>query len=165
MRRTGLLCYACRLGTDRLHQFEAEVIDKLNEWGMKWSHYDEAVPCAPNGCRKRPDFVLAEHIVVLEVDESYHRFYSVSCEVSRIGQIKDLVKVPVMLIRFNPAQRRYPALRKLLAAAIVSAEPANNAYGVHITYLGYPERRVDEIDEAAEAELGQAFPSDRIECY
>ena len=40
-----------------------------------------------------------------------------------------------------------------------------NAFGVHITYLGYPERRVDEIDEVAEEELGQTFASDRLECY
>ena len=167
VRYAGMLCYACRLGTDRLKQFEAEVIDMLNEWGLNWSHYDEAVPCAPQGCRKRPDFifVLDGHVVILEVDEAFHRHYAVSCEISRIGQIKDLLKVPIMLIRFNPALRRYPALKECLESAIESADHADNPFGVHISYVGYPDRRVDEIDEIAEEELGQTFPSLRIECY
>lgn len=38
-------------------------------------------------------------------------FYSVTCEISRTGIIEDLLKVPVVLIRFNPALRQYSALK------------------------------------------------------
>ena len=55
---------------------------------------------APQGWRKRPDFIflLETHLVILEVDKNYHRFYSISCETARIGQVTDQVKLPIMLI-------------------------------------------------------------------
>lgn len=35
---------------------------------------------------------------------------------------------------------------------------ANNEYGVHIVYIGYPEDRVQELSQYAEDMCGMPFP-------
>lgn len=135
---------------------------KLIEWEFHWSTHDSAIPCAPQGCKKRPDFVFYtdKWIVVLECDEDYHRYYEISCEISRIGILKDQLKLPMLLIRFNPDKADYATLERVLRdnLTINAFNLANNEYGVHIMYIGYPEDRVHELNEYAEDMCGMPFP-------
>ena len=145
-------CYSCRSGTS-LKQWEAFTTRWLSKLQWPWSYSDETLPCAramsvPNrSCIKRPDyvFVFDTHAVVLEVDENYHRYYEVSCEVDRMGRIKDLVRLPLHFVRFNPAKKRYPLLKGLLERLFKDPEGAKNAAGVLVHFVGYPGDRIEEL--------------------
>lgn len=89
-------------------------------------------------------------MVILEVDESYHRNYAVECEVDRMGKIKDLIKLPLHLVCFNPAKGHYDLLENLLRDLFVDCEGAQNAVGVLVHFVGYPEARIRELDEEEE---------------
>ncbi|GAQ90668.1 hypothetical protein KFL_006700060 [Klebsormidium nitens] len=82
-------------------------------------------------CIKRPDyaFIFDTHAVVLEVDEDHHRYYNVSCEVDRMGKIKDLVRLPLHFVRFNPAERRYGLLKDILKRLFRDCRSAENTAG------------------------------------
>jgi hypothetical protein len=103
-------------------------------------------------CIKRPDyvFVFETHVVILEVDESYHRFYAVTCEVDRIGKLKDLVQLPLHVVRFNPAKGRYVLLKDMLRQLFVSPEGALNAAGVLVHFVGYSDDRIEELNNENE---------------
>lgn len=89
-------------------------------------------------------------MVVLEVDESYHRHYAVSCEVDRMGKIKDLIKLPLHFVRFNPAKGRYALLEDLLRRLFVDPESAQNEAGVLVHFVGYPDARIEELKDDEE---------------
>lgn len=59
-----------------------------------------------NGCsRKRPDifFEFAMHVVIVDIDESQHRFYNEICECARLNEIVNGVGgKSVIFIRYNP---------------------------------------------------------------
>ena len=59
-----------------------------------------------DGCSKRrPDMLLdmGSHVVILEIDENRHQYYTCSCESNRIMEIsQDLGNRPLVVIRFNP---------------------------------------------------------------
>lgn len=87
---------------------------------------------------------------MLEVDEDYHRYYNVACEVDRMGKIKDLIRLPIHFVRFNPAQRRYPLLEDLLRRLFAEPEGAANAAEMLLHFVGYPEERMQELDDEDE---------------
>ncbi len=142
---------------------EEQLEHKLRSWDMYWSSHDSAVPCAPKGCKKRPDFVFCtkEWVVVLECDEDHHRYYELSCEVARIGVLKDQLKLPMLLIRFNPDKADYDTLERVLRdnLSTKALNLAHNEFGVHIMYLGYPEARVRDLNTHAEDTCGMPFPT------
>lgn len=158
----GGTCYACRSSTEKHVRQEDQLKSKLLEWEMHWSSNDSAIPCAARGCKKRPDFVFFTKgwVIVLECDEGYHRYYEVSCEISRIGILKDQLKLPMLLVRFNPDKADYAVLERVLRQHMSSdaLDLATNEYGVHIIYIGYPEDRVQELNEHAEDMCGMPFP-------
>jgi hypothetical protein len=94
--------------------------------------------------------VFETHVVILEVDESYHRFYAVTCEVDCIGKLKDLVQLPLHVVRFNPAKGRYVLLEDMLRQLFVSPEGAQNAAGVLVHFVGYSEDRIEELNNENE---------------
>ena len=122
VRRAGQLCYTCRTGTERMKQLENEVKQLLLSWDIHWSLHDARMPCSSGGCAKRPDFVfhIGKWILVLECDEHYHRYYEVSCEISRIGILKDNLKLPLVVIRLNPGVRNYEKLKEVLDKLLTS---------------------------------------------
>lgn len=73
---------------------------------------------------------------VLEIDESYHRHYAVQCEVDRMGKIKDVVKLPLHLVRFNPVKSRYQKLEDLLRNLFADTHGAQNAAGLLVHFVG-----------------------------
>lgn len=161
--KPGKLCYTCRTGTLAYKQQEAELIDKLMEWDLHWSSQDSPIPCAPQGCLKRPDFVFytPEWVVVLECDEHYHRNYEIDCEISRIGVLKDNLKLPMMLVRFNPHAGDYDSLERLMCTDLAHSaqELTLNEFGIHVVYIGYPEKRVNQLNDRVEDLCGLPFPS------
>ena len=147
----GDRCYACRGGSIR--KWEVYTTEMLQEWGIKWTYYNQELPCArsmgPDNCIQRPDYVFVseKHVVILEVDETYHRYYLTECEVGRIGKLKDLVKLPMHLIRFNPGKKRYTELREVLEGLIRDEEGCQTPSGVMLHFLGYPTDRIQELKE------------------
>ena len=155
------MCYVCRTGTERFKQHEHELMQKLLEWDLHWSAYDSAVPCAEQGCKKRPDFLfhIGKWVIVLECDESYHRDYVVECEIGRLGMLKDTLKLPLLVIRFNPGVRSYEKLRAVFESALRSDQRiALNEYGIHVVYVGYPTGRIEELNEYTRDLCGMPFP-------
>lgn len=113
---TASINATCRSGTARLHKQEEEVTAKLAEWDLHYSDRDKPFTCRGQGCHKRPDFLffLDQFAVILEVDEDFHRNYVIECEISRIGIVKDILKVPIVLVRFHPESKRYSMLEWFL---------------------------------------------------
>jgi hypothetical protein len=150
----GGACYRCRSGTS-LKQWESYTTKWLQKLGWSWSYSDQQLPCArqmstpDNSCIRRPDyvFVLDTHIVILEVDESYHRHYAVECEVDRTGKLKDLVKLPLHIVRFNPAKGRYELLKSLLMKLVEDPKSVQNEAGVLVHFVGYPDNRIEELEK------------------
>ncbi len=145
-----------------MKQDEAELVQKLLEWNLHWSTYDSELPCAPTGCKKRPDFVfrIGKWIIVLECDENYHRNYVVECEVGRVGILKDLLKLPLVLIRFNPGAKNYEKLKSVFDRLLCEdgGNVAMNEYGLHVFYVGYPATRVNELNDYTTDLCGLPFP-------
>ena len=83
---------------------EAEVVSRVksNFPDVTWIT-DKTVA---DGCSKRrPDMLLdmGSHVVIVEVDEDRHQYYTCSCESKRIMEIsQDLGNRPLVVIRFNP---------------------------------------------------------------
>ena len=155
------MCYVCRIGTARFKQDEAELMQKLLEWDLHWSAYDSTPPCANKGCKKRPDFVfyVGKWVIVLECDENYHRDYVVECEIGRIGILKDTIKLPLLVIRFNPGVRNYEKLRKMFDDVLTcEGTIALNEYGIHVVYIGYPDSKIEELNGYTRDLCGMPFP-------
>lgn len=59
-----------------------------------------------DGCSKRrPDLLLdmGSHVILVEIDENRHQYYTCSCESTRIMEISsDVGNRPMVVIRFNP---------------------------------------------------------------
>ncbi|GAQ90386.1 hypothetical virus protein [Klebsormidium nitens] len=164
---SGGACYSCRSGTS-LKKWETLTTQWLRNLDWPWSYNDETLPCAnamstrDKSCIKRPDyvFVFETHAVILEVDENYHRYYEISCEVDRMGKIKDLVRLPLHFVRFNPAKTRYPLLKDLLERLFRDPEGAQNAAGVLVHFVGYPEDRIQDLEDQEEF----CYEYERIAC-
>lgn len=145
-----------------MKQHEVELMQYLVEWGIHWTNHDSGLPCAPVGCHKRPDFVfhLGKWVIVLECDEDFHRNYEISCEIARIGIIKDRLKLPLLLIRFNPGVKAYIVLKDVFSRLLTdNNDMVLNEYGIHVVYIGYPAHRIQELNEYTTKLCGMPFPS------
>lgn len=161
VKQDGLTCSACRVGVARMKHQEEEVAQQLQQWNMFCSERDRALLCQGQGCHKRPDFLfcMPDHAVIVEVDEDYHRHYSVECEIGRIGIIKDNMKVPVVFVRYHPGSRKHSMLKWVLNFAFASRHVAINEFGIYVFYVGYPRHRVDELKQDEAQLLDMPFPS------
>ncbi len=144
--RQGFLCWTCRKGTERVKQYEhlVEVYLKSYEDTANYSYLDEALPCAPT--RRRGDFVylLLDRLVIVEVDEQAHRFYSRDCECIRVLELHEQGQGRALfLIRFNPLKHLLPSLRQLLLEAFVAPLPETL---LRVDFLGY-KREYDVVAE------------------
>ncbi len=144
--RQGFLCWTCRKGTERVKQYEhlVEAYLKSYEDTANYSYRDEALPCAPT--RRRGDFVylLKDRLVIVEVDEQAHRFYTTDCECTRVLELHEQGQGRALfLIRFNPLKHLLPSLRQWLLEAFV--EPLPDTL-LRVDFLGYA-REYDVVAE------------------
>ena len=108
-----------------------------------YTYYDETLPCAPN--RRRPDFtyILADRIVILEVDEDAHRYYNKECEVRRITELMEQTEgKPLVLLRFNPLKRLLGDMKSTLLRMFDQALSGL----LQVEFIGYKEE-YDVISE------------------
>jgi len=157
------LCHVCRRGEDRVKRFEEEMKEFLQERGLLWSYHNQIFPCAAPGVLRRPDFVIvfATFILIIEVDEHYHKFYTPECELKRIEQLHETAKQPIILVRFNPQSRHYGILGNLLDEIIRNGgreAKEDNAFGVYIYFIGYPYSRILVMRDHMDADIGAFFP-------
>lgn len=95
-------CLLCRNeGTSQ----EAQILEFLLEAGINAFLQNRVLPCGKS--KLRPDFVfpLEDRIVVLEVDENYHRSYTSQCELTRLEELRDEFSAEdkaLIFCRFNP---------------------------------------------------------------
>ncbi len=137
VNRQGFLCWSCRKGTTRVKQYEhlVETYLKGYEDTAHYSYRDETLPCAPT--RRRGDFVylLADRLVVVEVDEQAHRFYNQDCECTRVLELHEQGQGRALfLLRFNPLKRLLPDLRQCLLRAFTAPLPETL---LQVHFLGY----------------------------
>ena len=102
-------------------------------------------------------------MVVLECDERYHRYYEVDCEISRIGDLKDALKLPMLLVRFNPDAGNYDILQGIMTGLEHIADALTvNEFGIHVMYIGYPNKRVQMLNDRVEEMCGMPFPTTEL---
>lgn len=161
----GALCYVDRVGLARTKKFEEEMCTFLTGCGYIWSYQDRAIPCSPKDALVRPDFLFVHQkfLTVLEVDEHYHRHYDVSCELKRIEKLHENGGRSLYLIRFNPQSRAYGQLREVLDRAFCTETEETTrsleaSGGVEMVFIGYPQKKVDELKSAMVADVGVFFP-------
>ena len=135
--RLGFLCWTCRVGAERLKQFEhaVEVFLQRREDLRVYTYRDQTLPCAPT--RRRPDFTytLYGRIVVLEVDEHCRRYCQQDCECIRVLELREQGQGKALfLIRFNPLQRLLGQLADTLRSCFTAPLPETL---LHIRFLGY----------------------------
>ena len=146
----GFMCFGCRTGTDRIKQLEEMVKDYLDahEFFKMWTYRDSVLPCAPQGNRRRPDFVwiLDTHLIVLEVDEYAHRDYERDCEASRVTELMEQAGgKPVFLIRFNPQKRLLEEMRRCFATYRTCVVTVDTPL-LTVSFIGY-RREYDVVEE------------------
>ncbi len=137
VQQEGFLCWTCRTGTSRLKQYEHLVETYLRGFPDTacYSYRDEPLPCAPT--RRRGDFVylLEDRLVIVEVDEQAHRYYSLECECTRVMELHEQGQGRALfLMRFNPRKWLLPSLRQWLLQAFTSPLPETL---LRVDFLGY----------------------------
>jgi hypothetical protein len=165
-------CWPCRTGLKNAKKFEAEVISLLESEEMYFSSYDRAGPCSSESAR-RADFVFhakeMAYIIILEVDEDYHRGYTPECETVRLQQLKDQYPFkPVFFVRYHPLRCRVKrgaviergsikdASKKELIMCVKTImelpppEEDELPCGYNMVFLGYPDDRVQELASTRE---------------
>lgn len=172
-------CYSCRTRQARIQRQEVETLEYLKGQGLFPSLCDDVGPC-PSDQRRRADIVYdspdINYIVIIEVDEDYHRNYQAECEVVRMQQLKDQYPhKPVYFLRYHPERRKIRrgevttggkildkskkslliALRHIFSLPV----PGENdlPLGYAISYLGYPQDRIDELTTVSQSLHQQAF--------
>lgn len=158
-------CYNCRSEHSsfgniiklRWEILAKEILDKAE---LHYTLYNKNLPCkqANQKVTRRPDFVFTiKHkgktiIIILEIDEDYHRYYNLECEVKRIEETKEQIGgFPVVFIRFHPTDdnlhRLVRVLNKELKKKDFSTVLENT--GTELVYFGYPDFRVQDVQEEA----------------
>jgi hypothetical protein len=150
VEQKGLMCYGCRTGTDRIKELEEMVKDYLDahEFLKMWTYRDSVLPCAPQGNRRRPDFVwiFDTHLIILEVDEYAHRHYERDCEISRVTELMEQAgSKPVFLIRFNPQKRLLEEMRRCFETYRTCAVTVDTPL-LAVSFIGY-QREYDVVGE------------------
>ncbi len=117
---------------------EKYVGNDLNNRGLIPSHSDEAMPCADT--RRRPDFtyVLPDRVVVVEVDENYHRNYVKECELARISELSTGTGgLPLFVVRFNPMKDLLDQLASIVTEHL-ERKVDDNTPMINVEFIGYP---------------------------
>ena len=98
--------------------------------------------------------------MILEVDEHYHRHRDPREEVLRYGELQgSMPRLPQVFIRYNPGVRSQAKMVEVLRDALRSGGAAAIAGGgIHLTYVGYPQARIDELNAVAVELLGAEIP-------
>jgi hypothetical protein len=92
-------------------------------------------------------------IILIELDENFHRSYQAACELKRLEEIKDQESSPLFALRYNIDQEGGMSPEKLDAFCERALEVLDGAYqlaieaptGMVIEYHGYPEQREDAL--------------------
>ncbi|GAQ90403.1 hypothetical protein KFL_006340210 [Klebsormidium nitens] len=161
VRFANTACYECS-GKVPQKMWERKVVKELKRLGIEYSYYDVSVPCSQaKGIKAfRPDliFALQDFVVILEVDENEHRAYELSCEVGRVGDIKDAIELPLLLIRLNPSEARIKALGETMKWAFSMGEAVKaQEAGLMLAYHGYSDSRRAELHEQMVRQNGFAY--------
>lgn len=170
----GNFCFTCHVGLGKYHKYEEEMSIFLKKKDIHWSYRDQVLPCATKGAMKRPDFALVEkeYVIDIEVDENYHRYYNILCELKRIEQLHETCRLSMCLIRFNPNVEskakisNYKALEKVLAEIFDTNSDKSTAstHGVYIYFIGYPIERIEKMKIEMEEEVEEFFPFELVNC-
>jgi len=131
------------------------------DWRLNEFVRDQHLGC---GVRRRPDGYVNLHInvstanilVVLEVDEFFHRGNTVQCELVRLEQIQMRHGGALFVIRYNPDQPDGLSDAKLQELAKRCVDildydhmDAIEAFGgLFVEYHGYSDKRVQQLDRA-----------------
>ena len=127
-----------------------EVLDGHPEL-RHYSYSNVILPCSPN--IRYPDFVfvLQDRVVILEVDEDAHRYYSRDCEVSRVTELMENIGGrPLYLIRFNPLKSLLPVL---VAQILSFFKVTHNDMMLNTSFIGYGDLEYDIAHEIEELSI------------
>jgi len=112
VKHKGSLCTTCQPVANRYARAkESSVAGYLKQWSddskipiyASWNKQVKGSNTAICGAM-RPDFIweLVTHIVMLEVDEDQHSFYTPKCEFQRMCNLSGSFGMPAVMIRYNP---------------------------------------------------------------
>ncbi len=157
------LCHVDRQGEGRIKRFEEEMKEFLQARDLHWSYQDQVFPCSKPGELRRPDFALVflTFILIIEVDEHYHKRYNPHCELKRLEQLHETAKLPIVVIRFNPHSRHYGILGSVIDDIIRNdgaQASTDNPFGIYLHFIGYPYQRILVMKDHMEADIGTFFP-------
>jgi len=95
-------------------------------------------------------------VIILEVDEWYHRGNTPECEVERMESLHKQIGRPVTFVRFNPDG---DSCWELLVTVLEDCvdDPGDDPTGITVHYLGYPETRVSTLKDVLLEEERLAF--------
>ena len=162
VRRKGDECYVCRVGKDRIKQFEIQTMEFLKEQPdlCNWTLYDTPLPCRHGEQRAfRPDvmWVLDDRYVILEIDEHEHRLYCSVAEEDRLHELRDELQLHgadkyLVVLRYNPNESyqtlatKQTRLAATLRDAFETREAQQAPSGILKLYVGYSGKRRRELD-------------------
>ena len=162
-------CAACSKSAVKNTFLENTVKQYLNQHAdlALYTHADKALPCAPT--RRRPDFyyVLEDRVVVLEVDESEHRYNTTECETRREYEL--LYAIPpekrLVIVRFNPNPSRsdmFQAFERLgtkLRQSFVTDDVKYTDDGILRIFINYTSARKRKLASAVAEDQRKALKS------
>jgi hypothetical protein len=145
----NMACGKCRGGV-RLKVWEAKTVKELDRLGLMYSYYDGALPChkTKGFCAFRPDFVfrMDGYVLILEVDKDQRWQYEVRCEIGRMGDLKDTIELPLLMIRMNPSDKRIAQLGGVIERGLAMKQHVVEQPGaMSLAYWGCTDSRVDAL--------------------
>jgi len=175
----GQICGRCKIanGSYIYGAKERKVFAYLQTQGLSdylWTVRDQAMGCGsrrrPDGAMQLPQALCARLegvsgwvLFVLEVDEHYHKYNTLACEIKRIHEISDAAGCAVYVLRYNPdapgaleddaLAALHERIVSILEVEHVEALGAPDL--VHVEYIGYPEARMGHLaEQTAELQAG-----------
>ncbi|KAJ3044072.1 hypothetical protein HDV00_003176 [Rhizophlyctis rosea] len=147
-----LPCRYCRESYDKFYQ---SLDNNSSGSGRRTAYYD--IRNLVNA-----KLLTQEREALEEVDENYHRYYNIPCELKRIEIIHDVARLPLVLIRFNPHSQQYIILEEVLNFVRMAENferiSAENPFGVFIFFIGYPMAQIERMEAEMEEQTTQFFP-------
>lgn len=164
--RVSIFCREHRLQIKKIQRYEQETLETLCSWGYYPSIENAKGPCGDVLNMRRADFVFhdneMDYVVILEVDEDWHKGYPLRCEISRLSDLMDQYPGKHLYIIRYAVKRRHSsyhdsedcitsASKKKLQSALKMAFSAkmdpSNTRGYKIVYVDYPEERIQDLDD------------------
>lgn len=132
-------------------KFAAALQASLSEYALYTSR-DQVLQCA-DGSRRRPDFtyVLPRHMLIIELDENYHRSYDLLDEMHRLMEIADTCKAKhqmkaLNVLRVNAEDYDMDKVLTIVQRMCTTYTPQR----INLHYIGYPMERFYQSYQAAE---------------